>query len=174
MPQKNAALFTSDKQDWETPDYLFDFFNNIYNFTIDVCADDQNHKCAKYYTIQTNGLAQDWSKDICWMNPPYEKSQLKQWIKKAHEESLKGSVVVCLIPARTDTEYFWNHCRHAAKIFFLKGRLKFLSDGNEVGTATFPSCIVVFDGRIPFPALQVEWIKVPKPGKKQHDKLSRP
>ena len=36
------------------------------------------------------------------MNPPYGRN-IKHWIKKAYEESVKGATVVCLIPARTDT-----------------------------------------------------------------------
>ena len=38
------------------------------------------------------------------MNPPYGR-QIKKWIAKAHRESLRGAIVVCLIPARTDTRY---------------------------------------------------------------------
>lgn len=36
-------------------------------------------------------------------NPPYGRA-VGEWVKKAYEESKKpGTLVVCLLPARTDT-----------------------------------------------------------------------
>ena len=71
----------------------------------------------------------------------YQSKEIGIWIKKAYEESLKGSVVVCLIPSRTDTKYFHDYCMKASKIFFIKGRLKF---GDAKNSAPFPSAIVIF------------------------------
>lgn len=42
--------FSTGKDDWGTPQDLFDALNKEFNFTLDPCADDNNHKCAKYYT----------------------------------------------------------------------------------------------------------------------------
>ena len=75
------------------------------------------------------------------MNPPYG-SEIKHWVKKAYEESQKHmTLVVALIPARTDTKYWHDYCMKASEIMFVKGRLKF---GNGKGSAPFPSAVVVF------------------------------
>lgn len=50
----NTALFSSDKQDWETPQELFDELNNEFNFTIDVAANESNAKCKRFYTEAEN------------------------------------------------------------------------------------------------------------------------
>jgi hypothetical protein len=63
------------------------------------------------------------------------------WIRKAHESSLAGATVVCLIPARTDTRY-WHDYVVRGEIRFIKGRLKF--GGNGSASAPFPSAVVVF------------------------------
>ncbi len=136
----NIELFFSSKTDqWSTPNELFNTLNKEFQFTLDPCATKENAKCKKYYTKKENGLIQDWSNEIVFMNPPYGR-EIKHWIKKAYEESLKGAIVVCLVPARTDTIYWHNYCLKG-KVRFIKGRLKF---GNSKNSAPFPSAIVVF------------------------------
>ncbi|WP_213470256.1 DNA N-6-adenine-methyltransferase [Staphylococcus caprae] len=136
-----SVHFSSKSNEWYTPQYLFDELNEKYQFTLDPCASHENAKCDKYFTIEDDGLTKDWSKDIVFMNPPYGRN-IKRWIKKAYEESVKGATVVCLIPARTDTTYWHDYIfNNAYNIKFLKGRIKF---GGAVNSAPFPSAIVVF------------------------------
>ena len=136
-----SVHFSSKSNEWYTPQYLFDELNEKYQFTLDPCASHENAKCDKYFTIEDDGLTKDWSKDTVFMNPPYGRN-IKHWIKKAYEESVKGATVVCLIPARTDTTYWHDYIfNNAYNIKFLKGRIKF---GGAVNSAPFPSAIVVF------------------------------
>ena len=41
------GMLTSNKDDWETPQDLFDKLNSFYGFTLDACASPQNAKCKK-------------------------------------------------------------------------------------------------------------------------------
>ena len=43
-------MFSSKKDDWETPQWLFDKLDSEFHFTLDPCANDLNHKCDKYFT----------------------------------------------------------------------------------------------------------------------------
>ena len=134
--------YSSKSNEWATPQYLFDKLDREFSFTLDPCATDGNAKCDKYFTVDDDGLIQDWSNDIVFMNPPYGR-EIKHWVKKAYEESLKGATVVCLIPARTDTIYWHDYIfGKASDIRFLKGRLKF---GESKNSAPFPSAIIVFN-----------------------------
>lgn len=142
MPSK--ALFSSGSTEWETPDALFKKYDNLYHFTIDVCATAENTKCKKYFSPADNGLAQDWA-GVCWMNPPYGRG-VEPWIKKAYESVQSGAVVVALLPVRTDTKWFHRYIYGKAEIYFLEGRVKF-AQGEKSGPATFPSMIVVWDKR---------------------------
>ena len=140
--QKTKSIdvhFSSNTNEWYTPRDLFTKLNLEYNFTLDSCATPENALCSKYFTKDIDGLTQDWSKDIVFMNPPYGR-EIGKWIKKAYEESQKGAVVVCLIPSRTDTAY-WHDYVMKGKITFIRGRLKF---GGSKNPAPFPSAIVVF------------------------------
>lgn len=136
----NTGLFTSNTDQWETPQWLFDQLNEQYHFTLDVCALPENAKCERFYTPKMDGLKQNWVGEVCWLNPPYGR-EIGKWIQKAYEESQNGAMVVCLIPSRTDTKWFQDYCLKG-KITFLRGRLKF---GNSKNSAPFPSAVVVFE-----------------------------
>ena len=75
-------------------------------------------------------------------NPPY--SNISAWVEKAYRESRKdNTLVVLLIPARTDTKYFHDFIYNRAEIRFVCGRLRFNGLGQN---APFPSMIVIFRG----------------------------
>ena len=134
----NRALFSSDRQDWQTPDELFRQLDAEFGFEIDVCAVAENAKCQHFFSPEHNGLAQAW-RGVCWMNPPYG-SILPAWMARAYTSSLDGATVVCLVPARTDTRW-WHDFAMRGEIRFLQGRLRF---GHARHSAPFPSAIVVF------------------------------
>lgn len=135
-----AVHFSSETDLWSTPQDLFDRLNAEFSFTTDVCATDDNAKCATYYTKDTDGLSQKWG-GVCWMNPPYGR-EIGKWIRKAHESAQNGATVVCLLPARTDTAW-WHDWVMSGEVRFLRGRLKF---GGHNNSAPFPSAVVIFRG----------------------------
>ena len=148
MNQKTQkTLFSSKSDEWETGKDFFNGLKQYWDFDLDPCATDSNHKCIKYYTSQDDGLSKDWGQHVSFMNPPY--SEVKKWIKKAHQESLKEyTTVVCLIPSRTETinfKYCWDN---ATSLYFIQGRLTFDNINNvKKSPAPFPSMLVVFEGK---------------------------
>lgn len=54
------VMFSSATGVWATPQDFFDSLDAEFNFTLDPCANDENHKCEKYFTEAEDGLAQDW------------------------------------------------------------------------------------------------------------------
>jgi site-specific DNA-methyltransferase (adenine-specific) len=139
----NADLMFSSVTDlWATPQDFYNKLNAEFGFTLDPCATADNAKCAKFYTVETDGLKQDWRGERVFCNPPYGRV-LKDWVRKCHEEAQKdNTLVVMLIPARTDTSYFHDYIYHKAReIRFIRGRLKF---GEATNSAPFPSMVVVF------------------------------
>lgn len=130
--------FSSATDLWATPQAFFDKLNSIHNFTLDVCATDENAKCKNYITEDEDGLSKEWHGSV-WMNPPYGR-EIGAWMRKAYESSVGGATVVCLVPARTDTAW-WHDYAMKGEIDFIRGRLKF---GNAKNSAPFPSAVVVF------------------------------
>lgn len=124
----SRILFSSAHDNWKTPNEVYQVLDDEFCFDDDPCPIGGK-----------NGLEREWGSSV-FVNPPY--SQIKDWCKKAYEESLKGKTVVMLIPSRTDTKYWHDYVMKAIEIRFIKGRLRF---GGSKNSAPFPSCIVVFN-----------------------------
>lgn len=131
--------FSSASGEWATPQWLFDALDAEFGFTLDPCATRENAKCKKYYTRAQDGISQDWSGEVVFMNPPYGRA-IGLWVRKAFESANSGATVVCLLPARTDT-HWWHRYVMRAEIRFFRGRLKFGAGRNS---APFPSAVVIF------------------------------
>ena len=136
----SKALFSSNSDNWSTPQDVYEALDNEFNFNLDPCADANNHKCELFFTQKDDGLSKNWGGYRVFCNPPY--SNIAAWVKKAYSEATKpDTLVVLLIPARTDTKYFQEYIYHRSEIRFIKGRLKF---GESKNSAPFPSMIVIF------------------------------
>ena len=131
-----GGRFESAKQEWETPLSLFAPLDAEFHFTCDVAANKENAKCGTFITA--NGLEIPWS-GVCWMNPPYKETSA--WVRKAHQEARSGrATVVCLLPARTNTNWWHDYCMDG-EIRFIRGRPKF---GGATHGLPQPLAIVIF------------------------------
>lgn len=151
--QTQQTIFSSNRDDWETPQIFFDKLNEQYRFTLDPCSSDTNAKCPKHYTEQDNGLEQDWGGETVFCNPPYSrKGGQDLWVKKCYEESLKpNTTIVALLPARTDTKRFHQYILNKAEIIWIEGRLVFEINGKPIldkkgrpQPAPFPSMVCIW------------------------------
>ena len=137
-------LYSSKKQDWATPQGLFDVVDREFAFGLDAAATAENTKC--FHFISEESLDQDWEAlrpghHAVWLNPPYGK-EIGKWVEKAYRESVKGCTVVVLTFARTDTKWWHDWAMRAAEIRLIKGRVKFVG---ATASAPAPSCLLIFD-----------------------------
>jgi site-specific DNA-methyltransferase (adenine-specific) len=137
-------VMSTGKSDWGTPQWLYDELDAEFHFTLDVAANDSNAKAPSYFTEEENGLVQDWTKDVCFLNPPYGGMETGKWVEKAYRDSCLGATVVVLIPARTDTTWWHEYTLRKAEIRFIKGRLRFGGGPQSSWGAPFPSAVLVF------------------------------
>ncbi len=90
---------------------------------------------------RTMGLPRIGGGAKVFCNPPYGR-EISTWVRKCYEEARKpDTLVVMLLPARTDTKWFWDYIYYKAEIRFIKGRLHF---NESKQSAPFPSMIVIF------------------------------
>lgn len=130
------------RTDWETPPKLFAQLDEEFRFNLDVCANETNAKCDHYFSPEVNGLAQKWS-GMCWMNPPYG-AEISAWIQKAYESACSGdATVVCLLPARSNNEWWklviQSECR------FIRKKLRFVG---APSVSMFPNVIAIFHAHL--------------------------
>ena len=120
------------RDSWQTPKFIFDFFDDRYQFSADVCASRRNALCDVFYTIEDDCLSCDWSESVprfstVWCNPPY--SRPKEFINKAHEQNQKNRIwTAMLLPADTSVSWF-SLCEQLASeiIFITDGRISFIN-----------------------------------------------
>lgn len=140
LSRKPAVLPGLERSEWFTPDDLFNELAAKYGpFTLDVAASHDNSKCEEYFTVEQDGLAQEWHGRV-WCNPPYR--DLIKWVKKAHEETQSGrcEIAVLLLPAHTSTAWFHDYALPFAEFYWVRRKRKF----GGLSTALMPSVGVIF------------------------------
>jgi len=128
-------------QNYGTPWYFYEYFNEIFGFTRDCCADEINHKHEKYWTKKDNALAQSWKDEIIWCNPPF--GQIAPFAEKALEELQKhGTTTVMITPNYSGTFYFRDYL-NKAQIWFITGRIRFQLPGSYELAGENPNYMVI-------------------------------
>lgn len=56
----DKVIFSSNSDEWATPQAIFEELNKEFHFTLDPCATAMNAKCSKFFTKEDDGLAQNW------------------------------------------------------------------------------------------------------------------
>lgn len=161
------VMFSSDKDDWETPDDLFERLDDEFNFTLDVCAHHENTKVLRYISEVDNTFDTDWRErsegGACWMNPPYGR-KMAPFMHRALQQSVNNKLtVVSLITARTDTDMWHTYVMKCAdQVRFIKGRLTFKGAS---APAPFPSCIVIYANSENSPIYRNRFVSADKQGR---------
>jgi len=136
MPQSKVFHTQRGQYNYGTPIELYTSLNKEFNFDLDPCADPDRILCRSNYI--RDGLQKEWIGNI-FVNPPFK--DCGKWVEKAYESSVSGAVVVCLLPARTDTAWFHKYVLPHGEIRWIRGRIRYV---NAKYNAPFSSMIVIF------------------------------
>ena len=122
---------------WLTPPEIIEA---VGPFDLDPCAavDQPWRTAATQYTIEDDGLAQEWS-GFAWVNPPFG-PEVETWLSRLADHG-DG---IGLVPARTETRWFvkaiW---KRADAVLFLWGRPHFHHADGTRGRANSGAPIVL-------------------------------
>lgn len=141
------------KDSWETPDHFYEKWGAKHHCNLDVAATAENTKCEAFFDIETDALKTDWYGRV-WCNPPY--SDLQAWTARAFRQRNNCEIIVCLLPAKTDTKWFHSFVYRKASLFFIKGRIvfEFNSLVAGCGRSPFSSMIAIYRPDNPQNAIQ--------------------
>ena len=89
-----SGLMSSLTDEWETPQDLFDKYDEIYHFTLDAAASDQNHKCPKYYTKADDGLSKMWG-GVRMVQSPLRKADREMGAESIRKRLYRGDASSC-------------------------------------------------------------------------------
>ena len=139
---------------WRTPGFVFEHYDQRFNFWCDLAASENNSLCDNFYSADKSAF--DAKLDDCqmggnvWCNPPY--SSIGPWVELCARLSREtGRVFVMLLPADTSVKWFSEAMRECSECHLISGRLSFISEetgepvsGNNKGSAVF-----IFDSLSP-------------------------
>ena len=139
----NSSWYTTGKDDWATPRWLFAQLDREFHFTLDPCATSANAVCSAYFTAAADGRLQPWPGRV-FCNPPYGRGT-EEWFAHAESEIASGrcELAVFLTPARTDTVWFHRYVLRAHELRFIRGRLSYGLTPLP-SPAPFPSIVSIF------------------------------
>lgn len=167
----NAGLYTSDRDDWNSPSCVLDKVRELGPLVLDPCSNERsivNAEVEFRLSRGEDGLRAAWATlgvagGLVYLNPPYGDA-IADWTRKATFEARRGAEIVALLPARTDTAWFQRDIATANALCFWRGRLRFgaaVADQRQVAlfdearaqleepdeTAPFPSVIAYWGPR---------------------------
>ena len=135
------APVTSQSDEWETPQWLFDALNAEFGFTLDGAATKENAKC-KEFNSKDNRIGYGWATNRVFCNPPY--SDIGWFVDVA---MLDEGLAVLLLPVRTDNDWFRGLIESPrVSIRFFRKRIAFVADGVAMKSPPFASMVVIING----------------------------
>ena len=142
MKGNNGTGNIEERDDWQTPQWLFDKLNKQYNFDFDCCAEESNTKC------------ETWSEDFLddfdienvtsWMNPPFSKADAM--FRHFFKVIKRG---VCIYRCDNLETKIWQDIifKNAKWILIPKGRISY--EGKEGKGSRFPSALIGIGLEVP-------------------------
>ena len=148
--KERAYWGEGDKQDRDSrftpPDFLEAIYMSFGDIDLDPCGHELSPVKAKRCFLLADGddgLSDPWWGRLVFVNPPFSEQQ--RWLRRAHEQWKAGHVetVVCLVPTRTDSEWFQEVLSKDAKVYLLKGRLRFADPLGKEQATPFSVMLVI-------------------------------
>jgi hypothetical protein len=147
VPSLNSGAdkFISSKSDehYTPPNILEAVYFCLGELDLDPCSNSHsspNVRAKKHFTIEDNGLAQEWSGRV-FMNPPF--SDIKKWVPYVIKEYSSGRVIEAIALTKADTRTNWyKKLRESCQaICFVEGYHKY---GKAQASATFGTLLTYF------------------------------
>lgn len=139
---KSKALSNNSYQNWQTPQWLFNRLNEIYNFNVDGAASHDNALLPNYYT-ETGFFGVKPLVENFFINPPWDELSQDIWW-----ETASTTRTVMLVPFTPETKmwhkYVW---KPSVQVFVFNKRINYVSPitkQEQKGIAR-PSCLVIFN-----------------------------
>lgn len=128
----------NESKEWYTPESIFNALG--LTFDMDVASPGKDLvpwiPATRHVTKEENGLTTEWEGRV-WLNPPYG-HDTPVWAKKF--STYPNGIM--FIFSRTDTKWFHDYVIRCDALCFVKGRVRFLKEGNKKGPATAGSLLV--------------------------------
>jgi hypothetical protein len=120
----------ADKNQQFTPGYIADFARSVFGCGIELDPTsspiaNEVIQADRIYTEEQDALAQDWTADTLWFNPPYGVGLIGPMIAKFLEELPKIGQAIVLVNSSTNVEWYQALIRHQSRMLMPAHRIQF-------------------------------------------------
>lgn len=135
-----------DGDSWETPQWLFDWLDSEFHFTLDAAANHENAKCKHYFTKEDDALSRSWYGYTVFCNPPYSRGMKKKFFDHADEQCRNAKVTSVFVVPALPSEGWFPHDTASVVIWISGGRVGFVNPVTKEENPNPPSgtCVIVF------------------------------
>ena len=129
---------------------------------LDPCTTADNPVDAlRFFSPPDDGAAAVWDAKTIFVNPPYSRAR-ECWVRRCIEAGARGSLVILLMPAATDTRIFQEALATASDLVFIQGRVKFgvLRPNRRQAAASHPSALIAWNTSLVTCSELGAWLKV--------------
>ncbi len=138
------------RDDWQTPDWLFNMLHREFNFTVDGAASADNAKLPRYWSKEDSAFSHPWEGERLFINPPFDCDALTKFSRRAvmacNVRRIGGlsvpvhtnTIVAMVTPIKADQVWWHQWVMLFAEVRFILGRIAFKGADN-----CFPGPIAV-------------------------------
>lgn len=148
--------YNSGKIEWYTPPFILEFAKQILNgpFDLDPASSiiaNQIVSASAFFTKEDDGLTKPWIANRLWLNPPYSRLYLSEFINKLLYELEIGNTksAALLINNCTETYAGQKALSKAKHILFLNKRISFLDQNLKPNNKPLQGQMLLFFGDYP-------------------------
>lgn len=140
-------IASAARESWNTPPEIVAAVHAVFDGPpdLDPCSNADSIVGAKRTICRPDdGLTSHWRASTAFVNPPFGKG-IGRWVGRCVQEYRDHKTqVLLLIPAAVDTRHWHEHVTTAARVCFLRGRVRFI--GAEA-SAPFATAIAYWGDR---------------------------
>ena len=149
MSDKKAKAFVmrsshehTDKSDFRTPAYLFNWINSKWPIDYDgACIDGLNNLTTPLR------LEDEWPiGSTVYSNPPFDSPSIIKWFEKGKAHAENGGIHIMLLPNKICQVFFSSFVTQFDEIIFLGGRVNFDSPYATKGGTSMQGTIITRQG----------------------------
>ena len=152
QPIVHGSHNLSGNIEWYTPPkYIEAAIKVMGGIDLDPCTSQlaqQVVKAATFYTIDDDGLKQNWGGRV-WMNPPYAANTITKFVEKilAHLDNGSVTQAIMLTHNNADTAWFHKAAMRSDSVCFTRGRVRFYDEKGEGNSPTHGHVFIYFGKR---------------------------
>ena len=91
----SEILYSHKTDEWSTPQDFFDTLDDEFHFSLDVCANEQNHKCERYFSKADDGLKMTWGGGDCMVQSTLWPRNRQVGEKVCYAQGISSHAIAC-------------------------------------------------------------------------------